>query len=379
MSGGAGRYLLAVSLEPLEASTTLFFGHLAERSPDSVRVIRYGHPEMAAAVAGATAIVLVRGLFECAPLIWCARLLNIPLYYFVDDNFIVLREQPGAWSPFIARYSADNVRQRLRVFQGVMLSTAALLEYFEAERLHERLMLFPPIEWRQVLAAAPPDHGGARIAFFGGRHLHDVLQRYVVPALHRLAAEQPVTLIAAGVDEPIAPAPGLTIVPQPYDQSYARGVRRLAEAGARVLVHPSVPELRNNQYKSPHAVITARAMGAVPVVSDRPPYDDPRLAGAALLSADTVDAWYAALTQALQPQRRHMIQQRLAAYCTSHAAGAVNQQVAAEVLARHDSSSRRSPVVGRMLIRACLTAARVARAGARAAKSVPAPVRLSGA
>jgi hypothetical protein len=375
MTGGAGRYLLAVSLEPLDASTTLFFGHLAERWPDSVRVIRYGHPEMASAVAGATAIVLVRGLFEFTPLILCARLLNIPLYYFVDDNFIVLREQPGAWSPFIARYSAENVRARLRVFQGVMLSTAALLAYFEAERLHERLMLFPPIEWRQVLASAPPAHDGTCIAFFGGRHLHEVVRRYVVPALHRLAAEQPVTLVAAGVDEPIAPAPGLTIVQQPYDQSYARGVRRLAQAGVHVLVHPSVPELRNNQYKSPHAIITARAMGAVPVVSDRPPYDDRHLAGAALLSADTVESWYAALAQALQPERRNTIQQRLAAYCTSHAAGTVNQQVAAEVLARHDSSSRRSPLVARILIRACLTAARVARAGARAANSVPAPAR----
>ena len=223
MTGPARGYVLAVSLEPLDASTSLFFGHLAGQRPDAVRVARFGHPELAGAVAGASAIILVRGLFEFAAVIWSARALRIPLYYFVDDNFIQLREQPGAWSAFVDRYSAANVRRRLRSFCGVMLSSRELIEYFRTTHLHQRLILFPPIESGQPVARPTAARNSACVAFFGGRHLHDAFLSYVLPAIRRLAADQPVTLIAAGLDRAIAPSSGLTIVDQSYDSSYAAG------------------------------------------------------------------------------------------------------------------------------------------------------------
>lgn len=115
------------------------------------------------------------------------RASGIPLYYFVDDNFILLREQAGPWSPFVGRYSAANVRRRLRGFRGVLLASEALVDYFEAENLHHELMLCPPIEWRQCLPR-PPAGPGSVIAFFGGRHLHEVNLFYGHDLPDRLAA-----------------------------------------------------------------------------------------------------------------------------------------------------------------------------------------------
>ena len=102
----------------------------------TLRVVHYRQPDLAEQLSGASAIILVRALFELDPVIWFARLAGVPLYYFVDDNFMLLREQPGVWSAYVEPYSARNVRERLRAFSGVLVSSPALLEYFEEHRLY---------------------------------------------------------------------------------------------------------------------------------------------------------------------------------------------------------------------------------------------------
>lgn len=363
-------YVLAVSLEPLDASTTLFFGHLVGQVPEAIRVVRYGDPQLAAALAGASAIVLVRALFELNPVLWSARVLRVPLYYFVDDNLMLLREQPGAWSAFIERYSTKNVRALLRRFSGVMLSSHALIEYFNAQRLHHRLMLFPPIEWPQHLSRLNTRGDGVCVAFFGGLHLHDIFIQRVLPAVRRLATEQPMRLIAVGVNEPIAPSHGLTVVHQPYDQSYARGLQRLAEAGVDVLVHPSVAGLRNNHYKNPHALISADAIGAVPVVSDRPPYDQLRSEGVVLLCDDSVESWHAALAAAIRSDQRPPIQQRLSDFCATHFSGSVNRSVVDEVLRLHAPPNTRWMLARRGIVRAFFLFGRLRQGLARVTRSL---------
>ena len=331
---GKTPYVLAISLEPLDASTTLFLGHLAEQLTGALQVVRYADPHLGQKVAAASAIILVRGLFEFGAAVWTARAFRIPLYYFVDDNFILLREQRGPWSPFVRRYSAANVRRQLRGFHGVLLSSESLIDYFRSEKLHHELLLFPPIEWRQCLPK-PPARPASVVAFFGGRHLHDVLLGAILPAVRRLATDHPVTLIAAGVAEPIVASPGLTVVQQLYNPSYEEGLRQLAKAGVDVLVHPSAPGLLNDRYKNPHALISAKALDAVPVVSDRPPYGDLRAASVALLCDDTSESWYAGLSQALDPSQRSAISERLAGFCSSHYSGLINREAIATLLRRH--------------------------------------------
>jgi len=361
MSARVQRYVLAISREPEDASTTLFFGHLTERLAGGLRVARYGQPGFAAEVAGCSAIILVRGLFEMDSVVWAARVLNLPLYYFVDDNFMRLRGQPGPWSTFVEHYSAVNVRTRLRVFAGVLLSSSALIDYFKDEQLHHRLMLFPPVESARVLPRSRESRGAAGVGFFGGAHLHDTFRQWVLPAIRRLAAEQPISLRVAGVSETIAASPGLTIAHQEYDGSYARGLEKFAAAGVDVLVHPSVAGLANNAYKNPHALISARAIGAVPIVSDRPPYDDLRSAGVALLCDDSIESWYAALVQALGPVERGLLGERLVSFCSSQFGGSVNRQVIDETGGPHSSSSRPWALPRRAVVRASVLIDRLRR------------------
>ena len=128
-----------------------------------------------------------------------------------------------------------------------------------------------------------------------------------------------------------------------------------------MLVHTSVAGLANNAYKNPHALISARALGAVPIVSDRPPYDHLRPAGVALLCDDSIESWYAALVQALRPVERSLIGERLVSFCSSQFGGSVNHQVIDETGGLHSSSSRPWALPRRAVVRASVLIDRLRR------------------
>ena len=169
--------------------------------------------------------------------------------------------------------------------------------------------------------------------------------------------------------EPIAASPGLTVVPQQYDVSYSRGLRTLAAAGVDVLVHPSVAGLANNAHKNPHALISAHAIGAVPVVSARPPYDDLPASGIVLQCEDTIDSWYLALKRALEPDEHRAISNRLASFCASHFDGSVNRQVIEALISRPISRAAALVLARRVVAVMCLGLGLVWRRLARSSGS----------
>jgi len=327
---------VAIALQPEDAVTTLFFHHLSARYPQ-LEVERHGAPA-AGGLAAASAVIVSRGLFECAPLIHAARALRVPLYYFLDDNFMVLREELGSAAPYLAPYSVDRVRQALQRFAGVLLASPPLVDYFAAERLHGNLMLFPP-------TATPPLPRSAesgelmRLAFFGGQHLRQAFVEIVLPAVRRLALRRPVSLQIVGLAQDLPESPGLAIRHWPYFGSYRDGIEALASAGVDVLLHPVVNAGINNIYKNQHALITAHALGAVPVVSNRQPYDELRDDGAAWLCDDSVESWEAALIEAAEPGRRNAVRERLDASCRRRFDGRSNAAVLDAILVSASSRS----------------------------------------
>lgn len=331
----AGRgYVLVVSLHPQDVFTTLFFTN-GFGQPHPIRVVQYRHGDMGAALAGASAVILVRGLFEFADLAACAKAMQVPAFYFVDDNFMVLRDLPGVHSRFVERYSVENVRDALRGFTGVLLSSPALLSYFAANRLHPQLHWFPPMEGPPVAVTRPAEDTGVRIAFFGGQHLHAMFNEMVLPAIRRLATDVPVSLTAIGAPAGMANSPGLSLKARPYEPEYRRAVTAMRAEGIDILVHPGLAGFENNQFKNPHALITANALGAVPVVSMVPPYEALASEGVALFCEASEGSWYAALRQAATAAGRVPVLERLARYCATHFDGHQNHGVMATLLAQH--------------------------------------------
>ena len=271
-------------MEPADASTTIFFGHLLDVAPDMIRVVQHGDAGLPAALAAAGAVVCVRALFELDE-VRAALVAQLPLYYFLDDNFVVLNEQGGAGMRWLRRYSEGNVRSALQRFTGVLVATQPLDTFFAERQLHPRRILFPPVKSVSAIQSAPSPRSRLHIGFFGGAHLNQLLLNSIVPAVERLARQRPVTLITLGVPA-IQPSGGMQVVQHPYDLSYERGLATLRAFGVDLLAHPSAAALPNNAYKNPHALLTAHALGAVPIVSDGSAADAVRSATLALLCRD---------------------------------------------------------------------------------------------
>jgi len=382
-------FVLVVSLQPVDATTTLFFGQRLGIGAEQLRVVAYGSREVAGLLGRASAVIVVRGLFELGDVVTCARALRIPLYYFLDDNFIVLRDHGGIEAAFVTHYSLANVRAALRRFTGVLLATPALVQYFAEQRLHPRVWLFPPVADSNPSAPAPEPRARLHVAFFGGQHLHGMFLSTIVPAIRRLACERPVTLLAAGIPEPIPASEGLVVTHLAYDADYSRGITALAAAGVDLLLHPVAPGLANNIFKNPHAVISAHALGAVPIVSDAPPYGagshssvsvgahfsapDAGLAteGVALFCDHSEASWHQALLQAATDQRlAASIRASVDSYCANRFSGETNRTVVAGMLREHRPPAPAWGVIRSGLARGCGLMAKAGRAASRLAKTI---------
>lgn len=350
---------LAVSLAAHDAPTTLFFKHVADQR---LRIAEYGRDNLAATIARAGAVVIVRALFEMPAVVRTARWLNVPLYYFADDNFVVVREQGGAAALFAARYSEANVRRALQPFAGVWLATAALLEDFSERRLHDELRPYPPAaggcsDSPFVTSRECP----FTVAFFGGEHLRSQFLDVIVPAVRRLALMRPVRLVAIGIPASIAPSPGLEVTQRPYVPSYDDGVAQLREQHVDALVHPVARGLASNRFKNPHAVITAAALGAVAIVSAEPPYTALRDDGVVLFSDGSEDSWFNALVEATSDERRIAMALCAQQYCRAAFNGSINRVAIDQALSAPATASH--PVWRTTVSSAVFGATRVAAAG----------------
>jgi glycosyltransferase involved in cell wall biosynthesis len=344
------RYALIATVVRHDATTTLFFDHLAARVPlrfyerairNRANPLTTVRSEVKAAVplAGATALVVVRGLFEFRSLAATARRAGIPCYYFVDDNFMVLRDEPQfVAAPHAAAYALDRVRAALRGFSGVWCATPSLIEYFRERRLHDALHYYPPVAGPSAPAKSGSDSAVTNVAFFGGEHRREPFMGYVFPALCRLAASRPVTLFAVGIDlEGVAAAPQLTVTPVAYNRSYPEALRDLAARDVDILVHPSSDTL-NNLYKNPHFLINARAVGATPIFSDVAPYNTLMSEDVCVLCENTEDAWFVALNRvAGDASLRSALRDKLATYCEQHFDGSANLRLLEGVLSTHEA------------------------------------------
>lgn len=351
-------YVLVVSLAKRDPMCTLFFTHLAGRVP--MRIVQYPADDTVGPLSGASAVVIIRGLFEFGPLIACAEWLKVPLYYFQDDNFMLIREEEQTYGSIYERYTNDAVRSTLTRFDGVLLATPSLVDYFREQRLHNRLWLYPPVAGPSLNATSETADRPLTIAFFGGQHRREPFVRHVYPAIVDLARGRPIRIIAAGIDpEALPPAEGVEVVFPKYDASYTAALQLVAQYGVDILVHPSAITA-NNIFKNPHVLINAGVIGAAPIFTNEPPYEVVADAGVALLCENTRDSWYAALSRlAADPTLRASIRERLSAYCATHFSGAVNVQILSEMLRMHPAPSPSARAWRFALATARFSAARV--------------------
>ena len=339
----------------------LFFDALPADLRAHVRILEFGHDSLARALGGAAAVIVMRhGLFSFGHLARCAGWARVPRYYFLDDNLMLLSAEPEMYGDAWSVYTDANVRAALSGFAGVLLASRPLIQYFEAHRLHRTLIDYPPIAWpilRRRDNGWRRDAGEPfRIAFFGGEHRRDIFADTVYPAVQRLAATERVELVLAGIDAAaLPPAPDrLRVVTLPYERRYGAALAALARHRIDVLVHPTPPS-RNNPYKNANVLINARSIGAVPVLSRLPPYDELDSPPTAVLCDNDATAWHDALLRlSRDPNLCRDVFDRASSYCERHFSGAPNARAIEAILARHAPPTRWTRAARRLVASAPL-------------------------
>jgi glycosyltransferase involved in cell wall biosynthesis len=336
-SGPDGHVLVIAA--SLDACTTLTFDQLPEPQRRRIRLIhdRAWQGSLPEEMVGASAVVFVRALFDFAPWIDHARSLGIPHYYSLDDNLMLLAAESRYWVQY-GRYTDTEVREALKSFSGVLLSTPELIEYFRERQLHERLHYYPPVaKWDSRRASPSRQSPGVRIGFLGGPHRHEAFVREVLPAIRALGNRYELELIVMGVPAALLEGLDVKTVSLDYEHTHDLALRRMNAEGIDILVHPS-SATANNRYKTLHVLINACAIGAAPILSNEPPYDILADEGSFALCDHDVDAWQRALVRFIEsPALRARAVAAAERYCEAHYSGRANAEALDAILASHPS------------------------------------------
>jgi len=320
--------ILVVAPE-LSASVSLPFENL---SRNYFRFITLSYLDFKEVVS-AQAIVICRDLVSplIQKLIQVLQILKIPMYYYVDDNFITLRDEIKE----LREYTSENLRTWLQDFSGVLVSTPALAEYFLQEKIHQNIYVFPPVlpkcGWRDYPAIPSKPAGAFRIGVMCGLHRYQHFLDIIQPALERLEKEYQIEIVIVG-DLPLN-AKNFPVYTFPIDYSYNLTLGRLMASEIDVLVHPA-SFTDNNQYKTLNVLINAWAIGAVPVLANQPPYENVEREGIGLLcEPDEIASWYEKLKNAIsESTRAAKIRKNLDSFLRREYSGKKNEQVIEKIL-----------------------------------------------
>jgi len=242
--------------------------------------------------------------------------LSIPVYYYTDDNFHALAEQTPNDVLFRA-FAKANSREKLEPYNGVILSSKSLLQYYQSKNLHQHLLLLEPaIDATMVLDHPKEQKPYFSVAFLGGNFRADTLQQCVLPALKRLSEEIPVRLYCPDdFDLRAYASPRFQYVTVPRTKCLDLILTKFRAFEPDVQVHCG-KALPNNRFKTENALINATIIGAVLLASAVEPYQSSDHQDCFVMSLNTVDAWYQKLKKlAKDSALRNQIYQNAKAYC----------------------------------------------------------------
>ncbi|MFM0629599.1 glycosyltransferase [Paraburkholderia xenovorans] len=338
-------YVLVVNVQ-YDASTALYFDMLPSPLAQRIRVISNTSNPPLEALARATAVIVSRAVRSYQAWIDSAHLLAVPIFYFLDDNMPLLAETGEAVISG-EDFRPEPLRESLRQFDGVLLSSRPLIEYFRQHDLHPRLLHFPVVcatqdEIRSRFVALRQRESADEIvfAFMGGLHRSKAVWELILPALARIASEgQRVHFIAPGMKsdskllEALPPSVRVTLLP--WDHGYIFALRRFARLSpAYLLLAPS--NTPNNPYKTLHPLLTAHLVDAVAVLPTIDPYVDIEDNSVALMVDHPFDrdGWYRVLRRIVDAQVDAAgVKARNGDFCAREFSGEVNVRVLREVIA----------------------------------------------
>lgn len=232
-----------------------------------------------------------------------ARAADLPVGYFLDDDFLTLHES-GEEFRFLA--PGEPQRERLEAMlteaDAVWVTSRSIED--SVRRLTPRTVPYNGSVARDSLpAGVRPREAGRplRVACTSGGYRREEL-RHLWDALLRFSREYGDRVVFEfwGVDVEGLPPLASPVVRRPFSRSYPLYLRRLREAGFDVTIAPLLGHTTARRGKSPNKYYLAAVAGALGIFSDVQPYEMLPGGLTCLKAENTADAWYAALCEAAE-------------------------------------------------------------------------------
>lgn len=337
---------IAVLTNCLDATTTLSFARLFIDNDDII--FRFGtiNTFHKSELIYADAMICIRNIQALKPYLKVCEEFGIPCYYYIDDNFIELSKDYK--KDFILSKLAKEINYNsLKKFDGIFVSTQALLDYFRDKKLHENLLLMEPIIDIRNIQGFPKnkDNDNFTIAFMGGSIRMKVFQQIVLPALERLATIRHITVFYPEQKENYIERDNqiyknLELVEIPKSLSLDLTLFRYGAKKPDILIHCG-PDIKNNVYKTENSLINAVQIGAVLVSSNIPPYrgqDNEKQRF--VLAENTEISWYEVLKSLIEnPAKCKEIYENALEYCIKRYCPAKIKKVVNQELTKVQNTS----------------------------------------
>jgi len=259
-----------------DASTTVTFDFLPEEWKSRVRIIHSGVGSILE-ITHASCIIFVRQLDAFAEWIDAAKNMQIPCYYFIDDNLTLLQESKEM--SFTEDFSKRTLRAKLKDFSGILSSTLPLQEYLKEHLIHPSVELFPPsFQNLKIVTTESAVREQLVIAFAGGSHRLSALQDVMLPALLKyVESGRRIQLIVGGASagflDEFKRHDRLELVTLPFEINWETALLQISRYSPDILIHAPSDSI-NNKYKTMNVAMSANVLNAVLVVPDYLPYSD---------------------------------------------------------------------------------------------------------
>lgn len=275
-----------------------------------------------------------------------ANSMEIPCYYYNDDNFEKLKEDLRGTAEYdvIEQLAKEQTPKILEQFSGIIVSTENLRQYYLKKQLKQRIGVFPPLMPSDDMMQPyhPPVDKTINIAFLGGSFRTSELIKSVIPALIHISEERSICLhcpedVMVSIEKAVycksrekmedcllEVSDHFTVCSFKRMLSLSLCLSELKQRNISIQIHCG-SSMSNNRYKSCNALINATTLGAVLIATKDMPYTEIESSHAFLMAENGVDAWEKALKQAMDAQKHQKIYQAAVEYCKARYAPSVGE------------------------------------------------------
>lgn len=270
---------------------------------------------------GYDAVIVNRNLQSFVSIITVLKKLHIPCYYYIDDNFIALKNEyeEFAW------YSKKNVTKILSNFDAVLTSTETLRTFFLQEKIHAKVWCYPPILNKALLPPVADNHlpvanktHRINVAVIGGAFRGESFFEYVVPALNKLKnSGEDINLTVRKYLLGDDPGECLFSVDEiDILSDYNQYIHQLRHKKIDIIIHP-YGKTTNSIYKTNSVLLNALYLNANIIVFGEPAFDGLGEAEGIMNIDQDIDCIFDAIKYLSIPANATRLKSNLSNYCHS--------------------------------------------------------------